>query len=195
MAEDFYKFIEKARKQPLEEKLKQFGQIIEKIMHLTLRIPALFDVNMIDINERIDTIETELHLIDERVLELEGQINVQSEKKQEIKTGLEKKAESKIPKGLKKPEDLKPPDQVEKKPIRKQSTRSLLMDELRKMFSQNVEGILKNEIDDKILIQFSEDKEILIPKSKIHSKYKNDTEMTQTFLIEAEILRKNDIID
>jgi len=195
MAEDFYKFIEKARKQPLEVKLKKFGQIIEKIMHLTLSIPDLFDENMLEINGRIDAIESELQIIDERIVDLEAHIKVQREQAQESREKLKKATEVEGPKGLTKPEDLTPPDQRDKTPIRKKSTRSLLMDELRKMFSQNVEGVFKSEQNGNILIQFSDGKELLIPKSKIHSEYTKKTEMTQTFLIEAEILRKNDIID
>lgn len=195
MAEDFYKFIEKARKEPLEVKIKKFGEIVEKIMHLTLRIPDLFDKNLIEINNRIDKVETDLHNLNNKVIHLQTQIDSKKQIDQKELEDLKISKDKKIPPDLKKPEHLKAPDERDKEPIRKQSTRKLLMDELRKMFSQNVKGVYKNEIDDNILIQFSEDKELLIPKSKIHSEYSKNTEITQTFRIEAEILRKNNIIE
>ncbi len=193
MAEEFYKFLEKARGQPIEEKIKKFGEIVEKIMHLTLSIPDIFDKNLIEINKRIDFIEGDINSLNDKVSDLETQIEAQKEKQEAVKK-VKKPEESEKVKDLKKPPDLSHPQREDKPPVRKQSTRKILMDELKRLFSQNVKGIFIREEGENVLIKFSNNKEVLIPKSKIYSDFTRDKN-EQTFLIEANILRKNNIID
>ena len=43
-------FLDNTRKAPLEEKLNAFGDIIEKILQIVLKIPELVDSNLQDIS-------------------------------------------------------------------------------------------------------------------------------------------------
>lgn len=56
-----------------------------------------------------------------------------------------------------------------------------------------IEGLIKEESNKAILIEFNANKEIWVPKSTIHSDYLQKKFECQTFLIENWILKKNDI--
>jgi len=58
----------------------------------------------------------------------------------------------------------------------------------------NVDGMISGETDKAILISFDSDKEIWIPKSSIHCQYIPRKNLTQKFLIDNWILKKNKII-
>jgi len=46
MAEEFANFMQETKKAPLEEKLNTFGDIVEKMMSMILRIPDLVDQSL-----------------------------------------------------------------------------------------------------------------------------------------------------
>lgn len=57
-----------------------------------------------------------------------------------------------------------------------------------------IEGLIKSESTKAILIEFSSDKKIWIPKSTIHSEYNPRKNSIHIFLVENWILRKNNLI-
>ena len=57
-----------------------------------------------------------------------------------------------------------------------------------------IAGTIEGETDKALLIKFDQDKQIWIPKSRIHSNFKPDNSSDQTFLIESWILKKNNLI-
>ncbi|MFX0010876.1 MAG: hypothetical protein ACFE9R_11205 [Candidatus Hermodarchaeota archaeon] len=57
-----------------------------------------------------------------------------------------------------------------------------------------ITGTIEGETDKALLIKFDPDKQIWIPKSRIHSNFKSDNSSDQTFLIESWILKKNNLI-
>lgn len=57
-----------------------------------------------------------------------------------------------------------------------------------------ITGTIEGETDKALLIKFDQDKQIWIPKSRIHSNFKPDDSSDQTFLIESWILKKNNLI-
>ena len=57
-----------------------------------------------------------------------------------------------------------------------------------------ITGTIEGETDKALLIKFDQDKQIWIPKSRIHSNFKPDNSSDQTFLIESWILKKNNLI-
>ena len=59
---------------------------------------------------------------------------------------------------------------------------------------KSVSGSIKKETNKALLIQFENNAEIWIPKSKIHSGFENVKDMTQKFSIDSWILSKNKII-
>jgi len=61
--------------------------------------------------------------------------------------------------------------------------------------SVKIGGIIKGGSEKALLIVFDSGKEQWIPKSTVRSGYDKDNEKTQTFVIDAWVLRKNNIID
>jgi hypothetical protein len=58
----------------------------------------------------------------------------------------------------------------------------------------NINGVIEGETEKALLIQFEEDKEIWIPKSVIRSNYNSVNDITQNFIIDNWILKKNNIV-
>ncbi|MCK4687441.1 MAG: hypothetical protein KAT66_04880, partial [Candidatus Lokiarchaeota archaeon] len=63
MAEEFSNFLAETRKAPLEEKLNAFGDIIEKIMQIILKIPDLVDQSIQNINSKVSSLQTQVNAI------------------------------------------------------------------------------------------------------------------------------------
>ena len=63
MAEEFANFMQETRKAPLEEKLNTFGDIVEKMMSMILRIPDLVDQSLAVVGQRISTLESRINSI------------------------------------------------------------------------------------------------------------------------------------
>ena len=63
MAEEFSNFLAETRKAPLEEKLNAFGDIIEKIMQIILKIPDLVDRSIQNINSKVSSLQTQVNAI------------------------------------------------------------------------------------------------------------------------------------
>jgi len=56
-----------------------------------------------------------------------------------------------------------------------------------------INGVIEGETDKALLIQFNNDKEIWIPKSVIRSNYNSVNDVSQNFIIDNWILKKNNI--
>ena len=56
-----------------------------------------------------------------------------------------------------------------------------------------IKGVIEGETEKALLIQFNSDKEIWIPKSVIRSDYKSSNDVSQNFMIDNWILKKNNI--
>jgi hypothetical protein len=63
MAEEFANFMQETRKAPLEEKLNTFGDIVEKMMSMILRIPDLVDQSLAVVSQRISTLESRINSV------------------------------------------------------------------------------------------------------------------------------------
>ncbi len=61
MAEEFANFMQETRKAPLEEKLNAFGDIVERMMSMLLRIPDLLDQTLSNFNQKISSIESKMN--------------------------------------------------------------------------------------------------------------------------------------
>ena len=61
MAEEFANFLQETRKAPLEEKLNAFGDIVEKIMTIVLKIPDLVDQSIQTVSSKVTTLENQLN--------------------------------------------------------------------------------------------------------------------------------------
>ena len=59
----------------------------------------------------------------------------------------------------------------------------------------NIKGIIEGETEKALLIQFGENKEVWIPKSLIRSNYNSMNEISQDFIIDNWILKKNSILE
>ncbi len=59
-AEEFASFLESTKKAPIEEKLDAFGEIIEKIMTIVLKIPDLVDMSIQDVTSQISNLQNQL---------------------------------------------------------------------------------------------------------------------------------------
>lgn len=57
-----------------------------------------------------------------------------------------------------------------------------------------IKGAIKGETEKGVLVSLASGQEIWVPKSKIHSKYSNEKEVVQSFVIETWILKKNKLI-
>ena len=66
-AEEFADFLDSTRKAPLEEKLNAFGDIIEKIMSIVLRIPDLVDQSLGAVNEKVSNLQNQLNSLNNQV--------------------------------------------------------------------------------------------------------------------------------
>ena len=56
-----------------------------------------------------------------------------------------------------------------------------------------INGVIEGETEKALLIQFDNDKEIWIPKSVIRSNYNSSNDISQNFIIDNWILKKNNI--
>jgi len=61
MAEEFANFMQETRRAPIEEKLNAFGDIVEKMMMMILRIPDLVDQSLATLNQKISTLESRIN--------------------------------------------------------------------------------------------------------------------------------------
>jgi UDP-2,3-diacylglucosamine pyrophosphatase LpxH len=59
---------------------------------------------------------------------------------------------------------------------------------------RNINGVIEGETEKALLIQFENNKEIWIPKSVIRSNYNSVNDITQNFIIDDWILKKNNVI-
>ncbi len=71
-AEEFASFLDQTRKAPMEEKLSAFGDIVEKIMQIVLKIPDLVDVSLNDINSKVDNLQNQLSAINQDITTLKS---------------------------------------------------------------------------------------------------------------------------
>jgi len=72
MAEEFNSFLASAKKSPIEEKINAFGDIIEKIMSIVLRIPDLVDNSLNGINQQISSLETRINTMNSDITSLKS---------------------------------------------------------------------------------------------------------------------------
>jgi hypothetical protein len=76
MAEEFASFLENTRKAPLEEKLNAFGDIVEKIMQIVLRIPDLVDQSLQSINSKVANLQTQVNALNNDLAAVKGKTGV-----------------------------------------------------------------------------------------------------------------------
>ncbi|MFX1592271.1 MAG: hypothetical protein ACFFCL_06210, partial [Promethearchaeota archaeon] len=69
-AEEFASFLDSTRKAPLEEKLNAFGDIIEKIMSIVLRIPDLVDQSLGAVNEKVSNLQNQINSLNNQMISL-----------------------------------------------------------------------------------------------------------------------------
>ena len=67
MAEEFANFMQETKKAPLEEKLNAFGDIVERMMSVILRIPDLVDQSLAGVGQRISTLESRITTMNNEV--------------------------------------------------------------------------------------------------------------------------------
>jgi len=70
MAEEFANFMQETKKAPLEEKLNAFGDIVERMMSVILRIPDLVDQSLATVNQKIYSLESQFTKINNEVSSL-----------------------------------------------------------------------------------------------------------------------------
>ena len=70
MAEEFANFMQETKKAPLEEKLNAFGDIVERMMSVILKIPDLVDQSLASVNQKITTLESRFNTINNEVSSL-----------------------------------------------------------------------------------------------------------------------------
>ena len=66
-AEEFASFLDSTRKAPLEEKLNAFGDIIEKIMSIVLRIPDLVDQSLGTVNDKVSNLQNQINSLNNQM--------------------------------------------------------------------------------------------------------------------------------
>ncbi|MFX1396993.1 MAG: hypothetical protein ACFFAS_08110 [Promethearchaeota archaeon] len=76
MAEEFNSFLAQAKKSPIEDKVNQFGEIIEKIMSIVLRIPDLVDNSLSGISQQIYSLETRLNAVNSDIASLKSRAGI-----------------------------------------------------------------------------------------------------------------------
>ncbi|MBY9010803.1 MAG: hypothetical protein KGD70_00350 [Candidatus Lokiarchaeota archaeon] len=67
MAEEFANFMQETKKAPLEEKLNAFGDIVERMMSVILRIPDLVDQSLAGVGQRIAALESRITTMNNEV--------------------------------------------------------------------------------------------------------------------------------
>ncbi|MFX1447317.1 MAG: hypothetical protein ACFFCG_04200 [Promethearchaeota archaeon] len=70
MAEEFANFMQETKKAPLEEKLNAFGDIVERMMSVILRIPDLVDQSLAGVGQRISTLESRFNTMNNELSSL-----------------------------------------------------------------------------------------------------------------------------
>jgi hypothetical protein len=65
-AEEFTSFLNDAKKSPIEEKVNAFGEIVEKIMTIVLRIPDLVDDRIASLMTKINTLSNDINALKTR---------------------------------------------------------------------------------------------------------------------------------
>ncbi len=70
-AEEFASFLDSTRKAPLEEKLNAFGDIIEKIMSIVLRIPDLVDQSLGSVNDKVLNLQNQINSLNSQITSLQ----------------------------------------------------------------------------------------------------------------------------
>jgi hypothetical protein len=70
MAEEFANFMQETKKAPLEEKLNAFGDIVERMMSVILKIPDLVDQSLATVNQKIFSLESQFTKINNEVSSL-----------------------------------------------------------------------------------------------------------------------------
>ncbi len=68
MAEEFASFLSDAKKSPIEEKVNAFGDIVEKIMTIVLRIPDLVDERIAVIQANINNLSNDISALKTRAM-------------------------------------------------------------------------------------------------------------------------------
>ena len=71
-AEEFASFLDSTRKAPMEEKLNAFGDIIEKIMSIVLRIPDLVDQSLGTVNEKVSNLQNQVNSLNSQITSLQS---------------------------------------------------------------------------------------------------------------------------
>ena len=71
-AEEFAAFLDNTRKAPIEEKLTAFGDIVEKIMQIILKIPDLVDISLQDVNSKVSNLQNQLTAINQDISSLKS---------------------------------------------------------------------------------------------------------------------------
>ncbi|MFW9896925.1 MAG: hypothetical protein ACFFD7_14055 [Candidatus Thorarchaeota archaeon] len=71
-AEEFASFLDSTRKAPMEEKLNAFGDIVEKIMQIVLKIPDLVDRSLQDVNSKVANLQNQLTSINRDISALKS---------------------------------------------------------------------------------------------------------------------------
>jgi len=72
MAEEFANFMQETRRAPLEEKLNVFGDIIERMMSIILRIPDLVDQSLLPLNQKISTLKSRINTLNNEMKTMNG---------------------------------------------------------------------------------------------------------------------------
>jgi hypothetical protein len=75
-AEEFASFLDSTRKAPLEEKLNAFGDIIEKIMSIVLRIPDLVDQSIGTVNDQVSNLQNQINSLNGQITSLQSRPGV-----------------------------------------------------------------------------------------------------------------------
>ena len=71
-AEEFASFLDSTRKAPLEEKITAFGDIIEKIMSIVLRIPVLVVQSLGVVNDKVTALQNQLNTMNSDITTLKS---------------------------------------------------------------------------------------------------------------------------
>jgi len=71
-AEEFASFLESTKKAPIDEKLNAFGDIIEKIMQIVLKIPDLVDITIQDVNSQISNLQSQIGGMNQEITALKA---------------------------------------------------------------------------------------------------------------------------
>jgi len=75
-AEEFASFLDSTRKAPLEEKLNAFGDIIEKIMSIVLRIPDLVDQSLGSVNEKVSNLQNQINSLNNQITSFQSKSGI-----------------------------------------------------------------------------------------------------------------------